>query len=109
MTLVHLKKSNFEKEVMESKTPVIIDFYADWCMPCKMLGPIFESTSKHYDGKLKFLKLNTEEEEELASQFDIQGIPALVIFNKGKEIDRLVGFMPEAVLKERINSILKFK
>ena len=106
MTLTHITKSNFEKEVLKSKSPVILDFYADWCGPCQMLGPVFEAVSNEYKGKLKFLKLNTEENRETTQQFQIQGIPAMVLINKGKEIGRIVGFVDEETLKEKITNII---
>jgi thioredoxin 1 len=104
--VTQLNEENFEKEVMKSKTPVIIDFYADWCGPCKMMGPVFEALSKQYEGKLKFLKLNTEEQGEIAQRFEIQGIPALVIAKNGKEIDRIVGFASQQALKANIDAII---
>lgn len=107
MNLIHLTKANFEKEVKQSDLPVIIDFWASWCMPCQMMGPVFEELSKEYDGKLKFAKVNTDEEQIIASQYGIQGIPSLVIAKKGKEIDRIVGFAPKPVLKQKIDQILK--
>lgn len=107
MTLIYLNGQNFKKEVLESKIPVIIDFYADWCGPCRMMAPVFEKLSGEYDGKVKFCKLNTDEEPELASLFDIQGIPSLIIVSKGKEVGRIVGFAPEPALKEKINQFVK--
>ena len=106
MSLTHLDSSNFDKEVKKSKTPVIIDFWAPWCGPCQMMGPTFEELSNEYGGKLKFAKLNTDEQSEIANQFGIQGIPSLSILNKGKEVDRIVGFAPKEVLKEKIDAIL---
>lgn len=106
MVLTHITDKNFEEEVLESETPVIIDFYANWCMPCKMMAPVFENLSGEYEGKLKFCKLNTDEYPELSSEFGIQGIPALVIISDGKEIGRIVGFSSETVLKNKINQIL---
>jgi thioredoxin 1 len=97
---------NFEKEVMEADMPVIIDFYADWCGPCKMQGPVFEEVSADYKGRLKFVKLSVEENPRVGDQFSIQGIPCLVVVKEGKEVDRIVGFNPADILKQKIDSIL---
>ncbi len=104
--MLELNADNFETEVTNSETPVIIDFWASWCAPCQMMGPIFEELSKDYTGKLKFAKLSTEESPDLASQFNITGIPCLVITKQGKEIDRIVGFAPKETMKEKVDAIL---
>jgi len=103
---IEINNENFKEEVENSKTPVIIDFFADWCMPCQMMKPVFEKVSKDYEGKLKFAKLNTEIAPEIAQRFRVQGIPCLVIVENGKEVGRIVGFSNESVLKQKIDSIL---
>ena len=96
-----------KKKFLESNIPVIIDFYANWCMPCKMMAPVFESLSKEYDGKVKFMKLDTEKYPSAAQNFNIQGIPALVLVDKQKEIGRIVGFASQEVIKKKIDSLIK--
>jgi len=104
-----LTEVNFNAEVLQSSSiPVIVDFWASWCGPCKMLAPVFEELSKEkeYAGKLKFAKLDTEAYPELAAQQEITGIPCLVIFSQGKEVDRIIGFSPKPLLKEKIEKVL---
>lgn len=104
--VLKIDSENFEKEVLKSDTPVIVDFWAEWCGPCKILGPIFEKISEEYDGRLKFAKMNVEENQDIAGKFSIQGIPSMIIFNKGEEAERLVGALPETLLKEKIDTAL---
>lgn len=104
--MLNIDKNNFEKEVKKSDLPVIMDFWAPWCGPCKMMGPVFEELSKEYGSKLKFGKVNTDEDQELAGKFGIQGIPCLIIMKKGEEIDRIVGFASKENLKSKIDEIL---
>ena len=105
--MIHINNENFEAEVVKSKTLVIIDFFADWCGPCKMMAPVFEELSEEYKGKLKFVKANVDENNDLATKFEISGIPALVLAKNGKEIDRITGFLPKPALKDAIDSLIK--
>jgi thioredoxin 1 len=101
-----ITNSTFEEKVVKSDIPVIMDFWASWCGPCQMMGPVFEELSKDYEGKLKFTKVNTENEQELAAQNNVSGIPCLIVMKEGKEVDRIVGFVPKPMLKQKIDEIL---
>jgi len=104
--MLHLNSENFEEEVKNSNLPVLIDFWAPWCGPCQMMGPVFEELAEEFKEKIKFAKLNTDEESSLASGFSITGIPCLILAKNGEEIDRIVGFAPKDQLKVKIEELL---
>ena len=101
-----ISDANFDQEVTSSELPVLVDFWAPWCGPCKMLTPVIEKLADRFDGRLKICKLNTDDNPNTPGKFGVQGIPSLIIFKGGKEIERLVGFMPEAALATKIESLL---
>ena len=103
----HITHENFKQEVETKETPTLIDFWAPWCGPCNMMGPVFEELSKEYKDKLEFAKVNTDEEPMLSSHFGVQGIPCLILTKDGKEIDRIVGFAPKEELKRKIDNIMQ--
>ncbi|MDP3296305.1 MAG: thioredoxin [Thermodesulfovibrionia bacterium] len=96
----------WNNEVLQSPQLVMVDFWATWCAPCKMVAPTVEELSKEYEGKAKFVKVNTDENPDLASRYKIRGIPTLMFFKNGQIVDQVVGAVPKAHLKAKIDSLL---
>ncbi len=95
MAILHITKENFEKEVLQSKEPVVVDFWASWCGPCKALAPILEEADTELAGAVKIAKINIDEEEELAAQFRVMSIPTLLLFKNGEVVNKVVGLIPK--------------
>lgn len=104
-TLAHVDNSNFEASVLNSDKPVVVDFWAEWCGPCKVLGPILEELSGEVKDKATIVKLNVDESRELATKYGIRGIPTLIFFNKGEVVSTLVGNQPKDVILNSINKL----
>jgi len=100
-------KSEFESEVLNSKLPVVIDFWAPWCGPCQMMGPVFEELGNEMQESVKFVKVNVDSNSELAGSFKVQGIPTISVVKGQQEIGRMSGFMSKEQLKEKIEDFLK--
>lgn len=98
--------NNFETEVLNASTPVLVDFYADWCNPCKMMGPVVAKIAAEYEGKVKVGKCNIDENMELAKSCQVSSIPAFIIFKGGKPAANFVGAMPAAELKQKVEQAL---
>ncbi len=101
-----ISAANFEKEVIQSSQPVLIDFWAPWCGPCKMLGPIVETLADENAGKISVTKLNVDENQSLATQFGVRGIPTLIFFKSGKEVKRIVGAQNKNQLQKTIDEVI---
>ncbi|MBF8268074.1 MAG: thioredoxin [Dehalococcoidia bacterium] len=98
--------SNFQKEVLEADIPVLVDFWAEWCAPCKMIAPVLDELAKEYDGKVKFTKLDVDSSPQIAVQYGIRSIPTLLVFKKGSPVDQVVGAVSKTVIKKRLDSAL---
>ena len=106
MSKLHLTDANFKKEVVESDLPVLVDFWADWCGPCKMLAPFIEELAREYTGKMKIGKVDVDANSKVATQYGIMSIPTLIFFKKGKIVNQLVGVISKLDLKRKIEENL---
>ena len=105
-SVVEFSDTNFEQEVIGSSTPVLIDLWAAWCGPCRMIAPIVEELAGTYAGKMKMGKVNVDDHPQIAAQYRVMNIPTLLLFKGGQEVDRIVGVVPKQELARRIDKVL---
>jgi len=98
MSVIHLTSENFEEEVMEARVPVLIDFWANWCGPCKMMSPVVNQIAEDMGASAKVCKIDIDEQSELASKYNVMSIPTFIVFKDGKEVKRKIGAMPKEEL-----------
>jgi len=103
---VHITEQTFEQEVVKADTPVLVDFWAEWCGPCRLIAPIVEDFAREYEGKLKVAKLDVDDNQNLAMRYNIMSIPTLGVFKGGQLVERIVGYMPKPELKRRLDAAL---
>jgi len=104
--VVALTSASWDSEVLQSKGVVVVDFWAVWCGPCRMVAPTIEELAKEYAGKIKVGKLNTDENSDIASKYKIMGIPTIMFFKDGQKVDQIVGAVPKQQIKSKIDSLL---
>jgi len=104
---IHITDTEFDQKVLRSAAPVVVDFWAPWCGPCKMIAPVLEKLAAEYDGKITVAKVNTDENPEWATKYGVQGIPTLLFVKGGDVKDRIVGVVPAPVIKSKIDGLLK--
>lgn len=103
---IDVTDGNFKNEVLESDIPVLVDFWAPWCGPCRMVGPILDELAKEMDGKVKIAKVNVDENQETASAYGVFSIPTMILIKNGKKVDQLVGALPKTELKSFIEKAI---
>ena len=103
---VELNDSNFKEEVLNSKLSVLVDFWAPWCGPCKLIASVIKEIARDYEGKIKVCKLNVDEAPITASEYEVMSIPTLAVFKNGKVVDKIIGAVPKSVLENKINSYI---
>jgi thioredoxin 1 len=104
--VIHLSNGEFDTEVLKSSVPVLVDFYADWCGPCHAIAPTIEALSNEFAGKVKFVKVDVDANQEVASRYEIMSIPTIMLFENGKIEDSIVGAYPASVYKQHIERAL---
>jgi len=104
--IIDVTTSTWDKEVLQAQGVVMVDFWAVWCGPCRMIAPTVEELAKEYAGKIKVAKLNTDENPDIASKYKIMGIPTVMFFKNGERVDQIVGAVPKTQLKSKIDSFL---
>ncbi len=104
---IHVNDAAFDKVVLQSDLPVIVDFWAPWCGPCRMVAPTLEKLAKEYEGKLVVAKVNTDEDQQWAIKYGVQGIPTMLFVSGGKIVHRQVGALPEKMLRDVVNQFLQ--
>ncbi len=98
--------AEFEREVLQAETPVLVDFWADWCAPCHAIAPALDELAEEYDGKVKFVKIDTEENFDTMSEYGVRGLPTLLIFKGGERVDQVTGAVAKAQVKQTLEKVL---
>jgi thioredoxin 1 len=103
---IHVKSEEFKAKVLEATAPVVVDFWAEWCGPCRLLAPVIDQLAEEYDGRIQFVEVNVDENPDVAMTYGVEGIPTLILFHEGEVVDRIVGYLPKAMLARQLENAL---
>jgi len=103
---IHVKSEEFETVVLKASGPVVVDFWAEWCGPCRLMAPVIDQLAEEYDGRLQFVEVNVDENPDVAMEHGVEGIPTLILFNHGQAVDRIVGYLPQPMLVHQLQAVL---
>ncbi len=103
---IEVTDEDFDQEVLKADLPVLVDFWAEWCAPCKTIGPMLEELAEEYDGRVKFVKLDTEENFDIPGRYGIRGLPTLLVFKGGQKVDQILGARPKAEMKRLLEKVI---
>jgi len=103
---IHVKSEDFETVVLKAQGPVVVDFWAEWCGPCRLMAPVIDQLAEEYDGRIQFVEVDVDENPDVAMTYGVEGIPTLILFNHGKVVDRIVGYQPKAMLAHQLEAVL---
>ena len=103
---IHVKSEEFEARVLKAQGPVVVDFWAEWYGPCRLMAPVIDQLAEEYDGRIQFVEVDVDENPDVAMSYGVEGIPTLILFDRGEVVDRIVGYLPKLMLAQQLEAAL---
>lgn len=103
---IHVNSDEFDEKVLKVSAPVVVDFWAEWCGPCRLMAPVIDQLAEEYDGRIQFVEVDVDENPDVAMAYGVEGIPTLILFHHGEVVDRIVGYLPKPMLTRQLEAVL---